>query len=34
MTLQDTLPIASIRIGKRHRKAPGDIAGLARNILD
>ena len=30
----DTLPITSIRVGKRHRKTLGNVAELARNIAE
>jgi hypothetical protein len=31
-SLKNTLPIASIRVDKRHRKTLGDIAELARSM--
>jgi hypothetical protein len=32
--ISDTMPIANIKIGTRHRKDMGDIAGLAASIAD
>jgi N6-adenosine-specific RNA methylase IME4 len=34
MTARATLPLASIRVGKRHRRDMGDIAGLARTMAE
>jgi ParB family chromosome partitioning protein len=34
MTRRASFPLANIRVGKRHRRDMGDIAGLAASISD